>query len=193
MKIRNQGKSEKRMTKRGFIYFLPVLLSAALVSGCQTATNGFSGLNGINWFNPSQYGEGKLITLAQDPSMLANGSDVEKALHNSMELSRQKRFLEARHILSEVRETQQPTAEGYQSITCAMALLALKEGDLKTFKRVARQLDMSLGQPVKVDEAYVEVVTLYRTLSNENLPVNAPEKMHIFKNRYFGTQNAKKD
>ena len=67
-----------------------------------------------------------------------------------------------------------------------MALVTLKEGDLATFKRVARQLDMSLGQPVHVEEPYVEVVTLYRTITGESLPVNAPEMMRRFKDRYFG-------
>jgi hypothetical protein len=187
-------KGGMNMTRKGLRLCFPVVISAMLVTGCETGSNGFSGLgiNGMNWFSSSETGEGEAVILAQDPAMLSRGSQIEKALHNSVELARQKRFLEARHILSEVRETQQPSGEGYRAITCAMALLALKEGDLETFKRVARQLDMSLGQPVDVEEPYVEVVTLYRTFANESLPVNAPEKMRIFKDRYFGVPKTEK-
>jgi hypothetical protein len=183
------NKHGKSMTLRGLHLCLPVVLSAILVTGCESTKDGFSsmGLNDISWFSSKDKVEGEAVVLAQDPALLAQGSEVERAIHNSVELARQKRFLEARHILSEVRETQQPSSEGYRAITCTIALLALKEGDLATFKRVARQLDMSLGQPVHVEGSYVEVVTLYRTLANESLPVNAPEKMRSFKDRYFGT------
>ena len=128
--------------------------------------------------------------LARDPASLARGTSVEVALHNAVELSRQKRFVEARHLLAEVRSLQDRDSEGYWAVSCSMALLALREGDLVTFQRIASQLDESMGRPVRVEQGYVEVVSLFRTISDRKLPVNAPEKMERLKERLSGSQSA---
>ena len=51
-----------------------------------------------------------------------------------------------------------------------MALLALKEGDFEAFMRLARQLDVSLSNPVRVEEPHTEVVALYRAVSGNLFP-----------------------
>jgi hypothetical protein len=188
VKTTAKSKKEDTMKRNALRKCLPAVMSLALLGGCQTGTGGFSGLgfDGTDWFSSSEQGETTSIVLARDPAMLANGSAIERALYNAVELTQQKRFQEARHLLSDARGTQLPSSDGYRAITCAMAVLSLKEGDLATFKRVARQLDLSLGKPINVDERYVEVITLYRTFAQESLPVNAPAPMRRFKDRYFG-------
>jgi len=122
--------------------------------------------------------------------VLANGTEVEVAIHNAIELSRQKRFVEARHILADVRALQNPKSDGYRAVSCAMALLALREGNIKSFQRLARQLDSSLGTPVRVSPSYLGVISLYRAINNQNLPVNAPDKFRQFKEGFFPTMSA---
>jgi len=131
------------------------------------------------------------LVLARDPASLAGGSQVERIIHDAVELTRQKRFFEARSLLADVRAIQDRQSEGYQALSGAMALLALREGDIGAFRRIARQLDDSLGRPVRVDNAYVDVISLYRAMSNRNLPVNATEPMKTLKERLFTTESAR--
>jgi len=166
----------------------PVILAAGLMAGC--ASDGtFTDMGEFNWFNQSQ--PGKTVVLARDPATLAGGSQVERSIHDATELARQKRFMEARQLLAEVRDKQERDSEGYQAISCAMALLALREGNIGVFRRVARQLDVSLGRPVRVDKAYVGVISLHRAMSNRNLPVNAGEPMKALKAKLFATESAR--
>jgi hypothetical protein len=72
-----------------------------------------------------------------------------------------------------------------------MALLALSEGDVGTFRRIARQLDNSLGTPVRVPPAYVEVISLYRAITGKVLPVNAPERMKALRHMVPDVQRAR--
>ena len=65
-----------------------------------------------------------------------------------------------------------------------MALLALKGGDFDAFMRLARQLDVSLSNPIRVDKPHVEVITLYRAISGKTLPINAPQKMRVLAAKY---------
>ena len=158
-----------------------LLALALMIAACSCdqgafGTNGFSRLNLFST-NDDASGRGERIILARDPAVLANGSAVEVAIHNAVELSRQKRFAEARHLLADVRADQPAGSDGFQAVSCSMALLALSEGDVGTFRRIARQLDNSLGTPVRVPPAFVEVITLYRAITGKVLPVNAPEKM----------------
>jgi len=163
-----------------------------LLGGCVTDDNIFSefGTNNLTWFNSAEPGEGEGVVIARDPKLLANGTEIEVSIHNAIELSRQKRFIEARQILANVRALQDPRGDGYRAVTCAMALLALKEGNIQNFKRLARQLDASLGVPVRVTPSYVEVISLYRAINNQSLPVNAPAKFRHFKESFFPTQSA---
>jgi hypothetical protein len=71
-----------------------------------------------------------------------------------------------------------------------MALLALREGNIATFRRIARQLDESLGTPVRVDISYVDVISLYRAMENRDLPVNAHHQFQTLKEKHFATISA---
>ena len=53
------------------------------------------------------------------------------------------------------------------------------------FRRLGRQLDKSLGAPVRVDPGYVEVISLYRAAVGQSLPVNAPEGIRKLAAKYF--------
>ncbi len=165
-----------------------VIAVALLMAGC-AADGSFSGMGGANWLNPPKPGE--TVVLARDPASLAGGSQVERTIHDAVEFARQKRFFEARSLLADVRAIQDRRSEGYQALSGAMALLALREGDIGAFRRIARQLDDSLGHPVRVFNAYVDVVSLYRAMSNRNLPVNASEPIKARKERLFATESAR--
>ena len=164
-----------------------LLLGACTTDGA-TFTN--LGMSNVDWFTASETISEGSISLSRDVDVLADGNDLEVSIHNAVELARQKRFVEARYLLAGVRDRQDPKEDGYRAITCAMALLALREGDIRTFKRTARQLDAALGEPINVTPSYVEVISLYRVLTNKNLPVNAPEGMQRLKERHFSTQSA---
>ena len=175
---------------------LPITLvvTTMLLGGCVTDNNMFSdfGSNNLSWFNSAEPLASESVVIARDSNVLANGTEVEVAIHNAIELSRQKRFVEARHILADVRALQDPKSDGYRAVSCAMALLALREGNIRSFQRLARQLDSSLGNPVKVSPSYVGVISLYRTINNQSLPVNTPDKFHQLKEEFFPTLSASK-
>ena len=183
---------------RPTFFSAPVLFRSSLVSGvlllgaCTTNSGSLSnfGFNKSNWFNqPTETVNGS-VTLPGDPNVLGNGNDTALIIQNAIELARQKRFKEARHILAEVRDLQNPQDDGYRAITCAIALLALRSGNIKIFKRAARQLDASLGKPLNVAPSYVEVVSLYRVLTDQSLPVNAPEGIKRLKDEQFPVEKA---
>lgn len=173
---------------------LPVALvvTTLLLGGCVTDSSMFSdfGGNNLSWFSSAEPNERESVVIARDSNVLANGTETEISIHNAIELSRQKRFVEARHILADVRARQDPDSDGYRAVSCAMALLALREGNIKSFQRLARQLDNSLGTPVRVSPSYVEVISLYRAINNQSLPVNAPAKFRHFKEGFFPTLSA---
>ena len=160
-----------------------------LITGCATDNNKLQ-VGTVDWFNKPGGSSPAIVTLARDPGVLKEDGGIQTALQNVVELANQKRFVEARHILAEVRELQDPEKDGYQAVTCSMALLALREGNIRTFKRIAYQLDAAIGEPVKVSPSYVEVISLYRLLSQNTLPVNAPEGMKRLKEQHFPTEKA---
>ena len=129
------------------------LAAILLLAGCANNNGIFADGNAGSpkWFNSAEPDTEESVVISRDPKLLANGSEVEVAIHNAVELSRQKRFIEARHLLAEVRELQKPKSDGHRSVTCAMALLALREGDIGNFRRLARQLDTSLGIKAKLN------------------------------------------
>jgi hypothetical protein len=161
------------------------IATTALMTGCSSGTEGMSGfgLSNMQWFNSAEPSTEESFIVGRDFSQLGSGSDQEAALHNAIELAKQKRFLEARILLTDLREIQDRESDGYRAISCAMAILALRDGDIRTFRRIARQLDTSLGNPVRVPPAYTEVVSLYRAMSNQSLPVNAPERIQQMRDR----------
>lgn len=165
-----------------------VIVVAGLMAGC-AANGSFSGMGGLDWLNPPKPGE--TVVLARKPDSLAGGSQVERTIYDAVELARQKRFFEARSLLADVRAIQDRRSEGYQAISCAMALLALRQGDIGAFLRVARQLDDSLGRPIRVDNAYVDVVSLYRAMNNRDLPVNAHDELKTLRQKFFATESAR--
>ncbi len=167
------------------------ILAGFLVTGCVSDGAGLGGFgqDAFSWFDSSEPENKNTVSLSHDPKSLAIGNATEVAVHNAIELARQKRFVEARYLLAGIRDKQVSREDGYQAVTCAMALLALRDGDIATFKRTARQLDKALGEPVNVPPAFVEVISLYRTLNNSSLPVNAPEGMKRLKEQYGATVN----
>ncbi len=179
---------------RKWLGILGALLVVAGITGCQSTMQGVStDLTGFTVF-----GQGKdkpapaEIVLTVDPYAIDGNSAIGSLIFDSVELAKQKRFAEARHLLADVRAGQSPRSEGYHATTCAMALLALREGDFPMFKRLARQLDNSLGRPVRVDPGFVEVVSLVRAVAGKNLPVNAPEKMKRLAEKHFGPGKRRK-
>ena len=171
---------------------IAIVATTMLLGGCVTDDNVFSdlGTNNLSWFNSAEPSASENVVIARDSNVLANGTETEVSIHNAIELSRQKRFVEARHILADVRALQDPESDGYRAVSCAMALLALREGNIKSFQRLARQLDSSLGTPVRVSPSYVEVISLYRAINKQSLPVNAPAKFRHFKQGHFPTLSA---
>ena len=163
-----------------------VIIASMFLTACSTDGNSITNLgkDNLSWFTSSKSVDGTSVSLSRDHKILANGNETEIAVHNAIELARQKRFMEARYLLAEVRDLQAPKDDGYQAVTCAMAILSLREGDIVTFKRTARQLDMALNEPVNVAPSYVEIISLYRILSGKNLPVNAPKGMKRLKEEY---------
>ena len=151
-----------------------VVIGFLLVTGCTSGNAHFSNLDN-SWFSYTEDQTSDVTTdLPRDPGMLANGDEVKTTIYNAIQVAKQKRFDESRFLLTSVRELQNPEEEGYQALTCSMALLALRAGDIRTFKRTARQLDLALKEPVHVDPSYVVVISLYTMLMDQNLPVNAP-------------------
>lgn len=165
---------------------------SAILSGCSSNSDGISGfgISSMDWFNSTEPTTEESFNVSRDPSKLGSGIDKEVILHNAIELAEQKRFLEARILLGNLREIQHRQSDGYRAISSAMALLSLREGDIKAFKRIARQLDTSLNQPVRVPPAYAEVVSLYRAMSQQNLPVNSPEKIQQLRDRLLPVETA---
>jgi hypothetical protein len=78
----------------------------------------------------------------------------------------------------------------YQAATSSMAVLALKEGNFEAFRRLARQLDIALGTPVRVEAQHLEVITIHRAVNGKALPVNASDNMKILKDKYSTVQSA---
>ena len=179
--------------KQPYPAFLPravLVVGLFLIAGCATDNNSLQVGSG-DWFNKPGGSSPAIVTLARDPGVLKEDGGIQTALQNVVELANQKRFVEARHILAGVRQLQDPEKDGYQAVSCAMALLALREGNIRIFKRIAHQLDASLGEPVKVAPSYVEVISLYRLLSQNPLPVNAPEAMKRLEEQHFQKEKAK--
>ena len=154
------------------------LFATLMASGCYTNGNLFSGTS-----NPLTPVNGEL-KLPRQYAELEGTNGVARQIYDAMTLADAKRFNEARHLLKNARHVQEPDSEAYQAITCAMALLALRNGDIKTFKRLARQLDRSLDFPVSTPNAYTDVIALNRILDGREPPVNARPGINRLFQRY---------
>lgn len=163
------------------------LMVLVTLTGCVSSGQEFGSVSSTseNWYSfwPSS-SENNEYTLPRSRSELSSKNELETIIDQSMQLAGQKRYSEARYLLNTVRSNQKVGSQGYKSVTCSMALLAIKEGDISGFRRYARQLDRALGEQISVDPAYVEVVSLYRILENKNLPVNAPDGMTRLKTKF---------
>ncbi len=160
------------------------VIAVLFLTGCANM-----GMNEFSFEFPELEGEDTVI-LARDPAALAGESEVEVALSNAVALSEKKRFAEARGLLADIRSIQEPKSEGYRALSTSMALTALHEVDIAAFRRAARQLDDSLGRPIRVDTAHVGVVSLYRAMTFQSLPVNAPDDFRVFREKYFSQRPA---
>lgn len=176
---------------RRYRHRIVALALSLVVSACSSngSIPGFEA-GSFDWFNSNETTLSDDAYANRNQALLANGSDAELAIFNAVELAEQKRFAEARQILAEVRDLQPASSDGFRALTCAMAIAALREGQINIFERLAAQLDNSMGRQVRVDANYVEVISLYRAINGLPLPVNAPPRFQKFKGRYFGTENA---
>ena len=166
-----------------------MLAAALFLTGCQTM--GGQVFSNFDVFgSPNKFMVGEDVVLPRDRRALDGQSGVASSLRLAVELDQQKRFAEARHLISQVRSIQSTKSDGYQVTTASMAILALKEGNFFAFKRIARQLDASLGNPVRVEAPHTAIITLYRAVSGKALPVNAPENMKTLKDKYPPVRNA---
>ena len=184
------GKGRERRAASGFTEVFLGVGSMIFLAACQTT--GTQGVSNFDLFGtPQKLVIGEDVVLPRSSKALNRKSGVGSTLRIVVDLDRQKRFAEARYLLSQVRGTQPGESEGYRSVTNSMAVLALKEGDFQAFRRLARQLDRSLGSPVRVNVPHTEIITLYRAVTGKVVPVNAPEHMKMLKDKYPLTQNAK--
>jgi hypothetical protein len=167
-------------------------MALILVAGCSSNDGEMSGfgISGMNWFNSNEPSTEESFQVVNGPSSSGLGSSKELIIQNSVELADQKRFLEARILLGELRDIQHRESDGYRALSTSMALLALREGDVETFKRISHQLDNSLGTPVRVPPAYTEVVSLYRAMSQRSLPVNAPVSFQQMRDKLLPVETA---
>ena len=152
-----------------------------VLAGCQTMDPNFSSfLDSDSNFNiPEQ------IILPRDHSEIRGKSRAETNVYNAIELGKQKRYTEADKLLREVRGLQYKDGEAYRSITNALAVIALKRGDLGAFRRLAGELDILLGKPLRVPTKHLSIISLERAISGGPLPLNVPERFRQFRNNYF--------
>lgn len=119
------------------------------------------------------------VRLPNNPAQLGK-HPLEARVTTVLELTEQKRFDEARALLAEMRATQPEGSESWSAVTAAMAIAALRGGDMETFHRLAGELDARLGDIYRVDNGWVEVVTLHRALKGRPVPVNAPSRLRDY-------------
>ncbi len=162
----------KLFTMTGLFIFL---------AGCQTMDSNFSAF--IN--DKPKFGLPETVVLPKDYRQITGESKAENMILNAMELANRKRYIEADTLLREVRELQYRGSEGFHGITNAMAVIALKRGDLPAFKRLGASLDISLGKPLKVPTKHLSVISLVRVFNGEPLPLNASDKMISFRDTYL--------
>lgn len=143
------------------------------ISACSTSDITFTN----DKTNSEKITEPKVIILSKYSEGLGKQNNIEKSLINVMDYTKQKRFEEARSLLTKIRSSLDKNTDGYHSITASMAIVALREGDFLTFMEIAGHLDELLGKPVRVNENYLEIITVYRIGKGYDLPVNAPEKL----------------
>ncbi|NQU58435.1 MAG: hypothetical protein HQ513_14475 [Rhodospirillales bacterium] len=146
-------------------FIIPAVLA---VAACQT--NSWPGESG--WEGPEAHRLGYRMVLPRDPAALKDHG-LDGAIKDAVDLSRQKRFIEARSILLSLREHQAPGNDSYRSLTAAAASLSLASGDTGTFRRLVREID---DGAVRVDDE-ADLIAIYRQLGRRPMPLNTPEKL----------------
>ncbi len=147
-----------------------VLLIVPFVTGCQTI-NTLPGIE-VTAFNNGPTVE---VMLPRDWRVLGN-SPAEESLRNAMEFFEQKRFIEARRILAQLRDSVSPRSQSYQAITASMAHISLRQGDIVAARRLGRQLE-ALVDETRPDPAFVSVIAIIRALDRRPTPVNTPKRL----------------
>ncbi len=137
-----------------------------------TLLGGCVALDSLSGRRP-QVSEIQTVRLPNNPARLGQ-HPVEVRVTTVLELTEQKRFDEARALLAEMRATQPEGSESWKAVTAAMAIAALRGGDMLNFHSLAGELDARLADGYRVDYGWVEVVTLHRALKGGRVPVNAP-------------------
>ena len=132
-------------------------------------------LSGIGWLKGEPESKTITVTLPSDVKKLGQGNKIEMRIYNALELAKKKRFDDALELMAAVRVELETDSSGFQAVTGCMSVMALLAGDIHEFKRNARLLDKSLGEPIQVPEPFVEVISLYRAMVGKRMPVNTPE------------------
>jgi hypothetical protein len=178
--------------KSKFMSAFATLTMAVFLVGCSSDNGGMSGfgISDMKWFNSSEPSSEESFQVGDSSSFSSTGNGKALVIQNAIELAEQKRFVEARILLGELRDIQHRESDGYRALSTSMALLAMREGDIVAFKRISRQLDASLGNSVRVPPAYTEVVSLYRAMNQQSLPVNAPENFQRMRDKLLPVETA---
>ena len=145
--------------------FIPVLV-LGLTSGCSA----------LSLFTNDAPQSPPQIRLPNGVAALS-GHGIEGEILNAVQLTEQRRFEEARDVLMTVRGRQSVNSEGYQALTCSIAIEALLSGDMETFRQDASELDRSLKEEMRVPQVYAEVIAIYRATIGKPLPVNTPPRL----------------
>ena len=176
-----KARSAKKCRLRRLFLVAPVLVLTAC--GTDQGLIPKMNLSSLSWLNDGNGQTPVSVTMPAQIEDLAQGNKVEMRIFNAIQLARKKRFDDALDLMAAVRMQLDPDSEGFLAVTCSMALIALRAGDIREFKNNARVLDMALGQPISVPEPYVEVVSLYRAMVGKSMPVNTPEGIQRMKDQ----------
>ena len=87
---------------------------------------------------------------------------------------------DARALLGEMRAAEPEGSDGWKAITAAMAITALRGGEMARFNSHAAELDARSGDGYEIDHGGVEVITLHRALKDGRLPDNARARVYDY-------------
>ena len=112
------------------------------------------------------------VTLPATPERLTGANAAERLVRNAVDLTEQKRFEEARRLLTRLRVAQPPHGVAWRAALCAEMVLALRQGDMAAFRTLGETLEPAWADPHRVDERCTGVVGLHRGLAGRALPLD---------------------
>lgn len=151
------------------------VLSSLVLAGC--AENG-DFTKAVNWFNRSTGGppQKTVLALPDDPEALGT-EGIEGQLRNAMELSKAKRFAEARAIMGEVAGQLPPDSDFWRAVKCSEMVLALRGNELPALLEAAEAVERNLKDPLRPPGECVSQLSIARALRGQPLPLNVPESL----------------